>query len=94
MDKLEDLALVLKALSDPLRLRLLELLAKRNRSKELCVGDLAEELGISQPNVSHHLKILKSAGLIKSDKCDGCSFYAINHAKLNEIFLLMKDLIQ
>lgn len=91
MVNLEELAQVFKALSDPLRLRLLKLLTKQNQCKEFCVGGLAAELGISQPNVSHHLKILKSAGLIKCQKCDGYSYYVVNMERLEVLLPELKD---
>lgn len=91
MANLEELSQVFKALSDPLRLRLLKLLTKQNRCKEFCVGGLAEELGISQPNVSHHLKILKSVGLIKCQKYDGYSYYVVNMDRLEVLLPELKD---
>ncbi|WP_051585885.1 ArsR/SmtB family transcription factor [Caldanaerobius polysaccharolyticus] len=75
----------LKALSDPIRLRILSMLLKQQKGDEYCVCDLAEELCISQPNVSHHLKILKSAGLVKCEKSEGCSYYVVNGGKLKEL---------
>lgn len=52
----------LKALSDVNRIRILEILVKG----EFCVSDLVDRLGIDQPKVSHHLAILRSAGIIRS----------------------------
>ena len=63
-----------KALSDPLRLRLLEMLPTDGQKRSFCVCDLARELGMSQPCLSHHLNILKNAGLVRFAK-DGCSVY-------------------
>jgi ArsR family transcriptional regulator len=50
---------ILKALSDPLRLKSLKLPSKQSKRKDLRVCALADQLGVSQPNLSHHLKILK-----------------------------------
>jgi ArsR family transcriptional regulator len=61
------LAVTLKALADPGRLRLLSLLAA-NDGCESCVCDLVEPLGLSQPTVSHHLKVLVDAGLVTREK--------------------------
>jgi ArsR family transcriptional regulator len=58
-----DLAALFKALADPARLQLLSLIAAAE-SGQLCACDLTEPLGLSQPTVSHHLKVLTSAGLI------------------------------
>jgi ArsR family transcriptional regulator len=61
----EDLASVFAALSDPVRLRLLNLIAEAG---EVCSCDLLEPLGKSQPTVSHHTKALADAGLIRGEK--------------------------
>src|ERR671916_813630 len=55
---------VARALGDPLRWRIVELLA----TEQLCVAHLAEELAIAQPLVSHHLKVLREAGLSDPDR--------------------------
>lgn len=61
----EDLARVFAALADPVRLRLLSLIADAG---EVCSCDLLEPLGKSQPTVSHHTKALADAGLITGEK--------------------------
>ena len=61
----EDLARVFAALADPVRLRLLSLIADAG---EVCSCDLMEPLGKSQPTVSHHTKALADAGLITGEK--------------------------
>ncbi|WP_432519253.1 ArsR/SmtB family transcription factor [Kineococcus sp. SYSU DK006] len=61
------LARTLKAVADPARLRLLSLVAA-HEGGEACVCDLVEPLGLSQPTVSHHLKVLVEAGLLTRDK--------------------------
>jgi ArsR family transcriptional regulator, arsenate/arsenite/antimonite-responsive transcriptional repressor len=63
----EQLAGVLKALADPARLRLLSLIQARDGG-EACVCDLVEPVGLSQPTVSHHLKVLHDAGLLDREK--------------------------
>lgn len=70
------LAKVVKALADPARLRLLSLIAAHEGS-EACVCDLIEPLGLSQPTVSHHLKVLVDAGLVTRDKRGVWAFYAL-----------------
>jgi ArsR family transcriptional regulator len=74
MSDLSGYAPVFKALSDPLRLRLLGLLPPAGEKRTFCVCDLAERLGMSQPCLSHHLNILKKAGLVGFEK-DGCTVY-------------------
>jgi ArsR family transcriptional regulator len=60
-----------KALAEPTRWRIVELLA----DEELCVCHLVEELGIAQPLVSHHLKVLRDAGLVESDRYRYWTYY-------------------
>jgi predicted transcriptional regulator len=60
----ERLAAVLKALAEPTRLRLVSLIAG-HEDGEACVCDLTAPVGLSQPTVSHHLKILVEAGLLE-----------------------------
>ena len=71
-----DLSRVLKALADPARLRLLSLVAA-HEGGEACVCDLTEPLGLSQPTVSHHLKVLVDAGLLSRDKRGVWAYYAL-----------------
>ena len=66
-DAATDLARTLKAIADPARLRLLSMIAA-HEGGEACVCDLIEPLGLTQPTVSHHLKVLVEAGLLIRDK--------------------------
>ncbi len=82
---LEDYTPMFKALADPLRLRLLRMLPAQEEKKTSGVCDLAQKLEISQPCLSHHLNILKSAGLVGCHK-DGCSaFYYVDRERLVEV---------
>ena len=87
----EELAGVFHALSDPLRLRLLDLLPKSETLKPICVCDLAKRLGVSQPNVSHHLKILRSAGLVHCRKREGFSFYQVDPEGVEAALAQVRD---
>jgi ArsR family transcriptional regulator, arsenate/arsenite/antimonite-responsive transcriptional repressor len=71
-----DLAHKLKALADPTRLRLVSLVAA-HEGGEACVCDLTEPLGLTQPTVSHHLKILVEAGIFTRDKRGVWAYYAL-----------------
>ncbi|MFJ4487088.1 ArsR/SmtB family transcription factor [Streptomyces longwoodensis] len=62
-----DLAKVFKALGDPVRLRLLSMIASRSGG-EVCVCDLTPAFELSQPTISHHLKLLRQAGLIDCER--------------------------
>jgi ArsR family transcriptional regulator len=63
----EQVAPLLKALADPVRLRLMSLVAS-HPGGEACVCDLTEGFDLSQPTISHHLKVLHEAGLLDRDK--------------------------
>jgi ArsR family transcriptional regulator, arsenate/arsenite/antimonite-responsive transcriptional repressor len=71
-----DLARMLKALADPVRLRLVSMVAA-HESGEACVCDLTAPLGLTQPTVSHHLKILVEAGIFTRRKRGVWAFYAL-----------------
>jgi len=63
----DELAHAFAVLGDPIRLRLLSLIASQ-AAGEVCACDLVEPSGRSQPTVSHHLKVLRDAGLVQGDK--------------------------
>jgi ArsR family transcriptional regulator len=71
-----DLARLLKAIADPTRLRLVSMVAAHENA-EACVCDLTEPLGLTQPTVSHHLKILVDAGIFTRQKRGVWAFYAL-----------------
>ncbi|WP_432514975.1 ArsR/SmtB family transcription factor [Kineococcus sp. SYSU DK001] len=75
-DEAATLARTLKAIADPARLRLLSLVAA-HEGGEACVCDLIEPLGLSQPTVSHHLKVLVEAGLLTRDKRGVWAYFRI-----------------
>jgi ArsR family transcriptional regulator len=66
-DEAADLAKVFKALADPVRLRLLNLIASRPEG-EACVCDLTGSFDLTAPTISHHLKVLRQAGLIEGER--------------------------
>ncbi|MFF2807403.1 ArsR/SmtB family transcription factor [Streptomyces sp. NPDC058000] len=66
-DQAVELAQVFKALGDPVRLRLLSMIASR-AGGEVCVCDLTPAFDLSQPTISHHLKLLRQAGLIDCER--------------------------
>ncbi|MGW4200768.1 ArsR/SmtB family transcription factor [Streptomyces sp. NPDC004726] len=75
-DQAQTLAKVFKALGDPVRLRLLSMIASR-AGGEVCVCDLTPAFDLSQPTVSHHLKLLKQAGLIDSERRGTWVYYRL-----------------
>lgn len=72
----ERLAAVLKALAEPTRLRLVSLIAG-HEGAEACVCDLTAPVGLSQPTVSHHLKILVEAGLLERTQRGKWAYYRL-----------------
>jgi ArsR family transcriptional regulator len=72
----ERLAGALRVLADPARLRLLSLIGS-SPSGEACVCDLTAPLGLSQPTVSHHLKVLTEAGLLGREQRGRWAFYRL-----------------
>ncbi len=80
MNATEDSILALNALADPVRLSILEFLwdpvSDVFRTEEgICAGDIVDFLGVSQPTVSHHMKTLIGAGLVKAEKRGQRVFY-------------------
>ena len=78
------LARAFAALADPARLRLLGLIASREAG-EICACDLVAPLGRSQPTVSHHLKVLREAGLVERDRRGTWVWYRVVPARLEAL---------
>jgi len=70
------LAALFKALADPVRLRLLSMIAS-HEGGEICVCDLTDEFEVSQPTVSHHLRVLREAGLVQADRRGVWAYYRL-----------------
>ncbi len=83
-DDAADLAALFKALADPARLQLLSIL-RSSDGGEACVCDLTGPVGLSQPTVSHHLKVLADAGLVTREKRGVWAWYAVVPERLREI---------
>jgi ArsR family transcriptional regulator, arsenate/arsenite/antimonite-responsive transcriptional repressor len=79
---------LLKALADPVRLRLVSLVAS-HPGGEACVCDLNEAFDLSQPTISHHLKVLHDAGLLDRSKRGVWAFYSIRTEALASIAALV-----
>ena len=71
-DAAEDLAAVFKALADPTRVAIVSRLAS---GEMCCVCDLTDAFELSQPTVSHHLRILRDAGLVESERRGTFAYY-------------------
>jgi len=76
-----QLALGFTALSDPVRLQVLSILAAAPEG-EVCVCDFVEPLGKSQPTVSHHMKVLADAGLVHGERRSKWVYYSLDRGRL------------
>lgn len=75
-DEAQRLAGLLKAVADPNRLRILALLAAQPAAEPLCVCDVEGAFELSQPTISHHLRVLREAGLLTVSKRGLWHYYA------------------
>ena len=91
MNRSEELVLLFKALGDPTRLKILELLRSRGKSccnliardeRGLCACDIETAVGRSQAAVSHHMDLLRRSGLVEAEKRGRWMFYRRNEAAL------------
>ena len=83
-DQAESLATALRAIADPTRLRLISMVAAHDGG-EACVCDLTEPVGLSQPTVSHHLKILVEAGILIREQRGKWAYYTLQPDRLQAI---------
>ena len=79
-----ELARVFKAIGDPVRLRLLSLIAS-HAGGEACVCDLNDVFDLSQPTISHHLKLLRDAGLISGERRGTWVYYRVRPEVLGRL---------
>lgn len=84
----ETLAGVFKALADPTRLRLISLVAA-HEDAEACVCELTDPVGLSQPTVSHHLKILADAGILTREQRGKWAYYRLVPGALDALAALI-----
>ena len=82
------LAQVFKALGDPVRLRLVSLIGA-HQGGEVCVCDLTEAFDLTQPTISHHLKVLREAGIITSERRGTWVYYRLVPAALERMAALL-----
>jgi ArsR family transcriptional regulator len=83
-DQSTDLAKVFKALGDPVRLRLLSLIAS-HAGGEACVCDLADAFALTGPTISHHLKVLREAGIIDGERRGPWIYYRVLPTTLQKL---------
>ena len=73
--------IIFKALNDPTRREILELLQQR----DMTAGEIVDQFNISGPSISHHLDLLKQAGLVLADKQGQYIYYSLNTTVVDEI---------
>jgi ArsR family transcriptional regulator, arsenate/arsenite/antimonite-responsive transcriptional repressor len=79
----EQMAAVGKALGDPIRMELVDVL--RKHAGKVCVCELVPLFDLSQPTVSHHLKVLREAGIVGSERRGLWAYYYVNPDSLEEL---------
>ena len=79
-----ELAVSLKALADPARLRLMSLIASHDGG-EACVCDVSAGIALSQPTISHHLKVLRTAGLLSAERRASWVYYSVVPGVLQQL---------
>jgi ArsR family transcriptional regulator len=77
------MAAVAKALGDPIRVQLVDVL--RKHAGQVCVCELVPLFDLSQPTVSHHLKVLREAGIVGSERRGLWAYYYVNPKSLEEL---------
>ena len=82
-ERAERLARIAKALGDPIRLQLVDVL--RKHAGKVCVCELVPLFDLSQPTVSHHLKVLRDAGLVDSERRGLWAYYYVTPDALKEL---------
>ncbi len=87
-DQAEQVAPLLKALADPVRLRLMSLVASHDGG-EACVCDLSDAFDLSQPTISHHLKVLHDCGLLDREKRGVWVYYRARTEALADLAALI-----
>jgi ArsR family transcriptional regulator, arsenate/arsenite/antimonite-responsive transcriptional repressor len=88
----ERLAAVLKVLAEPTRLRLLSLVAAHQDSEE-CICNLTELVGVSQPTVSHHMKLLVDVGLLEREQRGKWAYYRLIPGALDSLTQLLPRIV-
>jgi ArsR family transcriptional regulator, arsenate/arsenite/antimonite-responsive transcriptional repressor len=83
-DDASTLAAIFKVLGDPARVRLLSLIAA-GPGAEACVCELTEPLGLSQPTISHHLKVLHESGLLERERRGNWIYYRLRPEALQTV---------
>jgi ArsR family transcriptional regulator len=88
-EQAEATAYLLKAVADPVRLQLLSLI-RASKDHEACVCDLTPVVGLSQPTVSHHLKVLTEAGLVTRERRGTWAWFRLVPSRLDDLAAIFR----
>lgn len=88
-EQAEATAYLLKAVADPVRLQLLSLI-RSSKGQEACVCDLTPAVGLSQPTVSHHLKVLTEAGLVTRERRGTWAWFRLVPTRLDDLAAIFR----
>lgn len=91
MNEIEELSEIFKALSAPTRLKLVKLLGESEGA--LCVNALSNRLDVSQSAISQHLRILRQAGLVKSDRRGLKKHYMLDQNNLKQYSAMLQEML-
>ncbi|MBI3958927.1 MAG: helix-turn-helix transcriptional regulator [Chloroflexi bacterium] len=83
VESAENLAQLFKAISSPVRVQMLDILSRH--AGEVCVCDIESQFALSQPTISHHLGVLRKAGLVQSEQRGLWAFYYVRPAALEQV---------
>lgn len=91
----DKLSMVLRAIADPTRRKILRLLQgnfpRHNGSKGWCASDVEQKIRLAQPTISHHMKILKNAGLVATHKAGTWVWYERDETALRSLRKSLKE---
>lgn len=88
-EQAEASAVLLKAVADPVRLRLLSAV-RATEAGEACVCDLTDLVGLAQPTVSHHLRVLVEAGLLEREKRGTWAWFRLVPSRLDDVAAILR----
>jgi len=83
VESAESLAQLFKAISSPVRVQILDILSRH--AGEVCVCDIESQFELSQPTISHHLGVLRKAGLVQSEQRGLWAFYYVRSSALEQV---------
>lgn len=92
-DVAKEQAAIFSALADPTRLRLLKLLCHQHEPDAICVNALVGLLGVSQPAISQHLRVLKSVGLVRGERRGYYVHYEVDAEALKNYQKLISEVL-